>query len=114
MVAILTTEQRRERAERHVAFIDEQIRFLEQNLSPEARVEREFQRWRQGLFRRYATAEDSVLEQRLEELKAVIRPETWLIRHRMSRAQARDEAEWRAVCEVVIIEYLLGLYPWRG
>ncbi|MGB9866705.1 MAG: hypothetical protein ACPLPR_02200 [Bacillota bacterium] len=107
----LPIEERRERADRHIAFIEEQIRFLEKNLGPEARAERDFQRWRQNLFKQYATADDAALVRRFEELRATIRPEIWSIRHRMSRAQAKDEAEWRAVCEAVIIEYLLGLYP---
>ncbi|MEW6048497.1 MAG: hypothetical protein AB1609_18805 [Bacillota bacterium] len=110
----LTSEEKRRRAERHCAFIDQQIKALDAELTLPARNEREFQWWRQGLLRKYASANDASLESRLEELRGQVRPETWAVRHRMSRAQAKDEAEWRAVCEAVIIEYLLGLYPPGG
>lgn len=110
----LSAEEKRRRAERHCAFIDEQVKVLNVELTLPARNEREFQWWRKDLLRKYAATDDALLERRFIELREAIRPETWEIRHRMCRVQAKDETEWRAVCEAVIIEYLLGLYPPGG
>ncbi len=108
----LTPEERRERADRHIAFIEQQIKMIERDLSnPKARAERDFQRWRQELLRRYGAESEAHLWGRLAALREAIRPEIWAIRHAMGREQARDQDEWQAVCEAVIIEYLLGLYP---
>lgn len=110
-IQMVSAKERRKRAARHVLFIENQIEQLAASSDPASRTEQEFQWWRQGLLERHASADAAELRQRLADIKAVTRREIWADRHKMVKARAKDDAEWRALCEAAIIEYLLGLYP---
>jgi hypothetical protein len=90
------------------------MRRIEQDMLPALPAAGEaeaFQRWRVEMFKRYSKKPDTVLEARLALLQTRIAPEIWRLRYRLTPGVCRSEAEWRDVCEAVILEYLLGLYP---
>lgn len=67
------------------------------------------QRWRIELLHKWRLARDEEIQSRLALLQANMTPGAWVTKHGY-RGDPKSPI-YRLVCEAVILEYLLGVYP---
>ena len=113
---------RQERAAAKVAHIDQQIKAIAsaqatgtvQGVRMGSQAEAiEFQVWRKRVLEHCVGKPDRVLKARITALRKRIDKELWDVRYSADLSEI-DEVQKKAICEVFLLEYLLGTYPEGG